>query len=153
MIARDIAASIRLMRRSIRNTSNSFAPTEIATEPTRARRMKSSSTKGLTRISDIMQRFARMYVGGRRRALAHLARAELVLGRQNLRRGSMGNEFARQHQRAREVSSHRVKIVQNSEHSAALAVPAPHHIDQVRHRSRVNGCKGLVKQDEPCVLQ
>ena len=65
----------------------------------------------------------------------------------------MGNEFARQHQRAGKVSPHRVDVVQDGEHRAAFAVPAPHHADQVRHRSRVDCRKGLVKQDEPCVLQ
>ena len=65
----------------------------------------------------------------------------------------MGNELARQHQGAWEVSPHRVEVVQDGEHGAAFAVPPPHHADEVRHRSRVDGREGLVKQDEPCVLQ
>ena len=100
-----------------------------------------------------MRRLRPHMCGGTGAGLAHLARAELVFGRQHLRRGSVGDELARQHQCAGEVSPHRVDVVQDGEHRAAFAVPAPHHADQVRHRSRVYGREGLVEQDEPRVLQ
>ena len=48
-------------------------------------------------------------VWGAGAGLAHLARAELVFGGQHLRRGSVGDELARQHQRAGEVGPHRVR--------------------------------------------
>ena len=57
----------------------------------------------------------------------------------------MGDKFARQHQRLWEVGAHRVEIVQHGKHRAPLAVPAPHHADQIGDGSRINRGKGFVQ--------
>ena len=85
--------------------------------------------------------------------LAHLPRVKLILSRQHLVRGPMGNQLAREHQRFRKILADRVHIVQHGNHRSSFAMPIQDDAQEIRQGARVNRGKGLIQQHKLGILQ